>query len=507
MKTALLLFALAAGMRAQLSTAPAATAPAAPSAAAADTTVHAFVEIAVPRATCFVGERVDVRVRIGYDAAFFRASGIPLFRREVDVPLRLRAPWLRELAGAAFPGAAGAPQPPGSVRLSLAVNDGVVDAARVGDRVLDGRTFTVVELVRPVIATRAGPLTIPEATADYAFATRFTDDMFSGRVAADRHDAHVAAAPVTLTVAPLPDAGRPPGFSGAVGHFTATADSDRSSATVGTSMRLRLHITGDGNLALIDPPRLAAIEGFRILGMIDAHGSGDRTVTFDVSPQSASLTAIPALPFSFFDPEPPGAYRTIFTTPIPLVVDAATAVAQARSVPEAPRVSPPPESPAESPSRWPIAVLAALCAVVGVVIAQLRARRVDRDARDPAGARARGAAVAFQAAVSRSAAAPNAAAASAAAKANANASLADIFADYLAAHLRCAAPAVITADLASRLTAAGASPADSVAAARLLDELTHARYGGPPPADAAARASALVAALNSALLAGRRPSA
>ena len=38
-----------------------------------------------------------------------------------------------------------------------------------------------------------------------------------------------------------------------------------------------------------------------------------------------------------------------------------------------------------------------------------------------------------------------------------------------------------------------------------LDELTHARYGGSPPIDAAARAAALVAALDPALRKSPKP--
>lgn len=480
MRTALVIFALAVALRAQVATAPAGAHDTAP-----DSTPHAFVEIVVPRPTCFVGERVDVGVRIAYDAAFFKSNGIPLFRREVDVPLRLRATWLRELAGATLAGAFGTAQPPDRPRMSLAVNDAVVDASRIADRVIDGRTFTVVELVRPLVATRAGQLTIPETTVDFAFANRFTDDIFSGRVAADRHDAHVTGAPVTLTVAPLPDSNRPSDFSGAVGRFTVTAAADTDSTTVGRSLHLVFQITGGGNLQLIDTPRIAAIHGFRILGMIDARGIGDRTVTFDIAPTSDSVTAIPAVPFSFFDPDPPGAYRTAVTLPLRLTVTAPTVTSRVASRPDPP--APPAPPPPDAPSFWPIALYGAGVIVLSTLVAHWRARSRERDARDPAGVRARNAAAAFRAHVA------------------ANTPLADAFAGYLAAHLRCSAPAVITADLASRLTSAGASPADSTAAAALLDELTHARYGGAPPANAVVRASALVTALDPALMSGAKP--
>jgi len=50
--------------------------------------------------TRYIGEAFDVWLEVGYDAEFLEKSGVPLFQRDMDLPLHVRAPWLRELRGA-----------------------------------------------------------------------------------------------------------------------------------------------------------------------------------------------------------------------------------------------------------------------------------------------------------------------------------------------------------------------------------------------------------------------
>jgi hypothetical protein len=66
------------------------------------------------------------------------------------------------------------------------------------------------------------------------------------------------------------------------------------------------------------------------------------------------------------------------------------------------------------------------------------------------------------------------------------ADLSDAFAAVLAARLDCAPAALVSPDLARRLVASGLPPAVSQPAARMLEALVGARYGGVRPEPEAA---------------------
>jgi len=123
-----------------------------------------------------------------------------------------------------------------------------------------------------------------------------------------------------IRVKPLPEEGKPVDFSGAVGKFDLRLFMDKDSVKVGQSVSLRLKVNGRGNLGLIDlpdlqlPPDLEVFEpeikrnykptlyGFR----------GSIEKIFTVIPQKSGKYIIPAVKFSYFDPET-GKYHTLET--------------------------------------------------------------------------------------------------------------------------------------------------------------------------------------------------
>jgi len=291
-----------------------------PSGEATPADPHAFVEVVAARATYYVQEPVRVVLRIGFDAGFLRQNGIPLFHQRLDVPLQLHAPWLQDLPGTRILAAAASAPAGQQTRLSLAVNDNRAVALQVEDRTVDGRQFTVLELDQRLLPTRAGELVIPAPWLSYAYASRFDNDLLAGRVPADRHDATVRGAPLTLRIEPLPAAGQPAAFTGAIGRFSVTAEASPRELAVGESLALALRISGDGNLEFCDPPRLPALAGWHQNGMIEQHSATGRTCTFDLVLLSSTVQEVPAIPFAYFDPTPPAGYRTVQTQPIALLV-------------------------------------------------------------------------------------------------------------------------------------------------------------------------------------------
>jgi hypothetical protein len=396
---------------------------------------RAFVELHAERERCFAGEAIRLRLRFGFDRAYFAEHGVPLFMQPMDVPLQVTAP--REILGLRPL----ADPPDDRPRRTFALGEEVVAAGLAGDETRGGRAFTVLEIGRRYLCERAGDIFVPAPTLRYRHATRFEEDFVTGRVAVDPRDTVVAGAPLTLRVQPLP-AEHPPGFAGAVGRFAIRAAADRTSVDAGATLRLTLSIEGEGNLEVLPPPRLDALFGFHVYGAIDEGGVRGRTVTYDVAPLSAAITEVPQVPFVFFDPAAEE-YRVARTEPIPLAVR-----------------GPAPPKPRRS---WRGGAIVAAVLVAAAAAALWIRRRVRRAA--PVDARAVRLAKAKAALAS-------------------GGDRAEILAELLAAHLDCAPAAVIGPGLVRRLAAAGVPPELAARAAATLERLVQARYGGSPaPAD------------------------
>ena len=279
---------------------------------------HVFVETETPRTTYFVHELFRLNLRVGLDRRFLETNLVQMFSRELDVPVQIHAPWLDELEGTVVLGDEARP----GRRLSVALNDNVVEGRRGGDRRQEGRPYTVLEIERTYVATRPGKLVIAAPRLQFAHATEFKEDFVHGRMALDRRDALVVGQPLTLEIRALPEEGRPPGFTGAVGRrFSVHAEAAPRTLEAGAIFKLVLRIEGEGELERFDPPRLEGLAGsFHVYGRIDDKGAARRTITYDVAPLHAAVTEVPAIAFAYFDPQEPATYRTVRTTPIPLTV-------------------------------------------------------------------------------------------------------------------------------------------------------------------------------------------
>ncbi|MBI3447785.1 MAG: protein BatD [Acidobacteria bacterium] len=130
-----------------------------------------------------------------------------------------------------------------------------------------------------------------------------------------------------VKVKPLPEAGRPDSFRGAVGRFSLTAATDRKEAQVNDAVGLTVKVEGDGNVRPIGEPVLPDLPDYRrydpkVEEKSDIQGDrvkGSRTWSYVLVPLSAGEKAIPAVRFSYFDPSA-GAYKEISAPPIPIKI-------------------------------------------------------------------------------------------------------------------------------------------------------------------------------------------
>ena len=391
---------------------------------------RAFVEIEAPR-SCYAGEPVRLVLRIGIDRDWFKKHAVQMFQKRLMVPVHLHAPWLEKLAGTTCY------EPRESGDLSLVLNDHVIRAPRGEDRMVAGRAYTILEIERTCVPTDPGELALSAPRLRYAYATQFVEDFVQGRRPKDRKDALIDGKAHTLTVKPLPAEGRPDRFGGAVGSFLVSAEASPRTLDTGAVMKLALRIKGQGNLTLFATPRLA-LDGFHVYGTTDDRSAPRRTITYDLAPLRA-VNAVPAVPFSFFDPKA-GAYRTVRTEPIPLEVR-----------PGAQATQPAPRTPEPDSSVPFYLAIAALLLLALRALLMLRRRR---DLRHPA----HDAVAQFTQ--------------------RAEEDIAEAFTGYLAARLDCPAASVIGPDLPARLIAAGVPEELATEASKLSEDLVAARYGG-----------------------------
>ena len=333
----------------------------------------AFVEASVASDTCFLQELVRVRVRFGVEREFLAERMVQPFATKLEVPVQVSMPWIEGLPGAIVlrvePDASWIVEDP---TLHFAQNESVRRAFPETDRVVDGRRFLVCSEEIVLLPTATGPLRIPAPVLSFAYATRFEDKFLDGRVPVDRVDAFVTGEGFTLEVRPLPEAGRPKEFTGAVGSFSIRAEAEPSIVTLGGSLKLRLIIEGEGNRSLFDPPHWTELGGVRVLGMVDEKGAGTRTLTYDLAPISTQVWQVPAIPFASFDPGPPAAYHVERTQPIDVVVLERRVEAPTGPEPEQPA---PTELPVSSGPNWLSLALAGLLVLVSLVLMRRLLRR------------------------------------------------------------------------------------------------------------------------------------
>lgn len=129
-----------------------------------------------------------------------------------------------------------------------------------------------------------------------------------------------------LQVLPLPTAGKPADFNGAIGKFEFQAQAQPTEVGQGDPITLTMTIQGTGNFERVEAPVLSEVEGWKsyppAAKFTPGKNPGQGSKVFDQAliAKNADKTAIPPLSFSFFDPEA-GKYQTLHSAPIPLRVN------------------------------------------------------------------------------------------------------------------------------------------------------------------------------------------
>ena len=156
---------------------------------------------------------------------------------------------------------------------------------------------------------------------------RSPDDFFGGFFDSYRNvPASIASKPVTVTVKPYPE-GAPPSFNGLTGSYTLNASIDRNEVAENEAVTLKLTFTGEGNLVLMEAPRVNFPPDFEVYdprvttNITNTAGGSRGTKTFEYLfiPRSAGTFRIPPVDVACFDPVAKS-YRELSTPRFDLVV-------------------------------------------------------------------------------------------------------------------------------------------------------------------------------------------
>ncbi|MDR1406612.1 MAG: BatD family protein [Tannerella sp.] len=133
--------------------------------------------------------------------------------------------------------------------------------------------------------------------------------------------------PVTIDVKPLPS-GKPSSFSGAVGNYSMKTTINSEHIKANEVVTIKVALSGAGNIRVAKNPEVVFPNDFDIYDpKIDTKittttggTSGTKTIEYIAIPRFGGDFEIPAVKFSYFDPQS-GTYKTLSSEPFNLKVD------------------------------------------------------------------------------------------------------------------------------------------------------------------------------------------
>ncbi|QLE01333.1 protein BatD [Galbibacter sp. BG1] len=142
-------------------------------------------------------------------------------------------------------------------------------------------------------------------------------DIFGGQLYTQTHKT-VTAGQRSINVKPLPEKGKPAGFTGAVGKFDFDVVLSKKDLKANESLTAKVKVSGNGNLKLFNLPKLTLPSSLEVyepefdenISTSLAGMKGSITDNYTIVPQYRGKYPIPTITFSYFDPEEE-AYKSI----------------------------------------------------------------------------------------------------------------------------------------------------------------------------------------------------
>jgi hypothetical protein len=263
----------------------------------------AYVRLSIPKREIYIGESIPVEIEVGMRSGFVSSlNGLP------------------KLAGDNF-----------------TLNNLSRQPER-NEKLINGEPFvlftwrSILSVVKPgtFSLSAEAPMTVKirtrsrrDALLDDRFGDPFYQNLFGTTIP---KDVDVTSPPQELKVMELPAEGRPADFHGAIGTFNVVSDISPAKADVGDPMTLRLRITGSGSFDRVDSTMLDHVDQWKTyppkssFNTSDPIGfSGMKTFEQPVIASKPGAQTLPALSFSYFDPNT-RRYETARSTPLNVAI-------------------------------------------------------------------------------------------------------------------------------------------------------------------------------------------
>jgi len=184
--------------------------------------------------------------------------------------------------------------------------------------VIDGKQYRVGVLKKAALfPTQTGKLeitpfelTVPIQLKRNRNRNNFFDDFFNDPFGFNQTIEYNATSnKVTIDVLPHPTEGKPDSFKGAVGEFSLKADIDKTTAKTNEAVTLKVILSGQGNLELLEMPELNLPSGFEKYEPKTSENinkrniiSGSKTAEYLMIPRVVGTREISPVEFSYFNP-------------------------------------------------------------------------------------------------------------------------------------------------------------------------------------------------------------
>jgi hypothetical protein len=298
-----------------------------------------FVRLRLPKQELYVGETVPVEIQVGMRAGLVTAiNGLPTLNGDAFMLNKLSSQpeQAQETIG-------GQPYTVLTWHSALAV-------VQPGEFSLTVQTpLTVRMRTAPRRQARLPNGLFDDSMSDI-LNDSFFQDFFGGTT---EKEITVASEAHAVKVLPVPAEGRPAGFSGAVGKFEVASEISAAHSAAGDPLTLRLKVTGTGSFDRVNSPMLGEVDGWKTYKPTakfepanSADNSGEKDFEQAVIPMKPGRQIVPALAFSFFNPDT-RQYETKLTPPLSLEVSPASAGGLSATAPP----STPSPTPASEPPR------------------------------------------------------------------------------------------------------------------------------------------------------------
>jgi len=198
----------------------------------------------------------------------------------------------------------------------------------------NGEKYRFVVLRKTVLyPQKSGKLEIEPLSLDIDVQLPTNRRNIFGQVQIIEDHKRVSAGSKTISVKPLPEAGKPADFSGAVGRFSFTATPSKTNLKSGESLDLKVAVSGTGNLKLFSLPKPVVPNSFEMYDPVHSENvqtplsgmNGSISDLYTIIPQFKGRYPIKPMSFTYFDLGT-GRYKTITSPEIMVnVLDGPTA--------------------------------------------------------------------------------------------------------------------------------------------------------------------------------------